>query len=79
MKLIRIGTRIIDVDRIIAAIYDPTATHPGSTQERPECAVSFGCDDMQIFYDREAEQVWSYLCEAIDCRNITPVNAEVLK
>lgn len=78
MNLIRIGNRIINPNLILAASYDPTALHPATHETWAECIVSFGCDDMEIFYNEEAEQVWSFLCDALDCRNITPVTPELV-
>lgn len=78
MKLLRIGNRIINPGAIVAANYDPSAYHPATHETYQECTVFFGCDDLEVFYNEEAEQVWSFLCEALDCQNITPVKAEVM-
>lgn len=70
MKLLRIGNRIINPEAIIAATYDIAAYHPVTQETWQECIVTFGCNDTQIFYNEEAEQVWSFLCSALDCHNI---------
>lgn len=55
MKFFQIGDRLINADHITHATY----THD---QGEPQLVVSFvGCEDCQIFYGSEAEQLWARL------------------
>lgn len=54
MKLFQIGDRIINVDRITYATFNPGT--------EPELILSFNDgDDLAIFYGPEAEQLWARL------------------
>lgn len=77
MKLLQIGNRIINPEKVIHTSYNPTAYHPASTDTWKECVVSFGCDEFDAFYNEEADQVWAYLSASMNCRNITPQRAEI--
>ncbi len=77
MQLLKIGNRLIDVKKIVTVSYDPKATHPMTVETWSECIVSFGCDDVQIFYEEEADIVWEYLCSDLNSRSINSFKAEV--
>jgi hypothetical protein len=55
------GHRILNLDAITHASYDPLVSHPGCSDTWKECAVSFGNEDTQIFYNDEAEALWLLL------------------
>lgn len=66
-ELLRIGNRIVNPLHILHVSYDPYASNPGSVQVWKECVVSFAGDEYEIFYNDEAETVWSYLSSSMNC------------
>ena len=51
-----IGNRAINMDAITHASFEPGAGSTGA-----QLVLSFGGDDTQIFYDTEAETVWTLI------------------
>lgn len=70
-SLLKIGDRIINRDHVVHCTFDKQASLPhlpGVCWR--ECVVTFGPDDIQVFLDDEADQVWAYL--SVASTNITP-------
>lgn len=55
MKFFQIGDRLINADHITHACFSPADT------QEAELVLSFGCEDVSIFYGIEAEQLWGRL------------------
>lgn len=56
MKLFQIGDRCINADHLTHATFTP------GDQVEAQLVISFvGCEDCQIFYGHEAEQLWARL------------------
>ena len=51
-----IGNRAINLNAITHAAFEPGAGNEGA-----QLVISFGCEDAQIFYDSEAETVWTLI------------------
>lgn len=77
-RMIKIGNRAIDLESITSVSYDPKGyllDIPGLNDKRferktSELCVSLGCDDLQVFYDEEADRLWQVICQSTD--DITP-------
>ena len=55
MKFFQIGDRIINCEHLTHATFNPAGT------SEAELVLSFGCEDVSIFYGSEAEQLWARL------------------
>lgn len=60
MKYCQIGNRVINLETLSHAYYEPESSYPGLDVTWPECVLTFG-SDVQIFYGDEATQAWEIL------------------
>lgn len=60
-RLIQIGDRAFNLEAVTHCAYQPCL--PGTEDSNPDtqCIISFGCEDIQIFYGDEAEVVWTII------------------
>lgn len=59
MKLITVGDRCFNLEAVTHASYDVVCDDGGANAMG--CTISFGCDEILIFYGDEALQVWAIL------------------
>jgi hypothetical protein len=89
MKFIKIGDRIINLDEIVHATWEPAraSTVKYKTQAGIETrdirientlTISFGCEELQIFYGAEADAVWRVLSDLALVLATAPFPVEAL-
>ena len=62
-QLIKINDRIVDLNAVTHATYNPSALSLDASVLQPELVLSFGCDEVQIFTNHEADLVWKILSD----------------
>lgn len=70
-QLIRVGDRIVDLNAVTHATFDPEAVDLYGGNPHHECTLSFGCDEIQVFHEGEADVVWKLLSDRAS--NLTPL------